>query len=300
MSFTAAYMGLSHEELKEKILAARELLEGCRLCPRQCGARRTEGEEGDCGAAKEVKIASYGPHYGEERPLVGFKGSGTIFFSHCNLECIYCQNCDISWEGRGREISVEDLAGIMLKLQDKGCHNINLVTPTHYTPQILEALAIAKEDGLVLPLVYNCGGYESLEMLSILDGVIDIYMPDLKYFDPEVGEKYSGVKDYPFRAMEAVREMHRQVGVLKVDENGIATRGLLIRHLVLPENLAGTGGVMEFIAKEISPDTFVNIMRQYRPAHRARKHPPLSRSVTHHEWNQALDEAARAGISPRG
>jgi len=299
MSFVPAYQKLTDEELQERIELARKLQEECVLCPRECRARRREGKIGACRAAGTAKIASYGPHFGEERPLVGFHGSGTIFFSYCNLNCIYCQNCDISWAGYGREVPAEELADIMLRLQARGCHNVNLVTPTHYVPQILEALAIARKKGLNLPLVYNCGGYESLETLKVLDGIIDIYMPDIKYDDPDIAKKLSGVRDYPARVREALKEMHRQVGDLKTDENGIALRGLIIRHLVLPENLAGTEGVMQFIARELSPGSFVNIMRQYHPAHKAREFPPLGRPVTRHEYEKAVEAARKAGIRPR-
>jgi len=299
MAFVPAYLKLTEKELKEKIKLAFELQEKCRLCPRECGAERGKGQKGACRAGNTVKIASYGPHFGEERPLVGTHGSGTIFFSYCNLECVFCQNCDISWAGYGREISTQELAEIMLKLQKRGCHNINLVTPTHYVPQILEALLTAREKGLCLPLVYNCGGYESIETLKILDGVIDIYMPDVKYDDSETAQRLSGVKDYPQRVKEALKEMHQQVGDLKVDEKGIAKRGLIIRHLVLPGDLAGTKEIMRFIAEELSPQSFVNIMRQYHPAHRARNYPPLNRPVTSHEYEKAVEAAEKVGIIPR-
>ncbi|HBT20802.1 MAG TPA: radical SAM protein [Peptococcaceae bacterium] len=299
MSFVPAYLNLSEEELKKKIKQAYKLQEECRLCPRECGVLRGEGEKGACRAGNKVKIASYGPHFGEERPLVGTNGSGTIFFSHCNLECVFCQNYDISWAGCGKEISIHELAEIMIKLQNRGCHNINLVTPTHYVPQILEALYIARDKGLCVPLVYNCGGYESVETLKILDGVIDIYMPDVKYDDPEVAQRLSGVRDYPERVKEALKEMHRQVGELKVDKNGIAKRGLIIRHLVLPCDLAGTEKIMKFIAEELSPKSFVNIMRQYYPAHKAGNYPPLNRMVTRHEFEKAVEAAEKVGITPR-
>jgi putative pyruvate formate lyase activating enzyme len=233
---------------------------------------------------------------GEEAPLVGRRGSGTIFFSGCNLGCLFCQNWSISQGGEGAEISLEKLAGVMLELQGTGCHNINLVTPTHQMPMILESLLIASRRGLRLPLVYNCGGYEPVDVLRILDGVVDIYMPDLKYADAGAAGKYSHAADYPDAARMAVREMHRQVGDLAMDEEGIALRGLLVRHLVLPGGLAGTAEVVRFIAEEISRDTYVNIMDQYHPCYHAFEHPPLDRRLTGEEFQEALRMAREAGL----
>ena len=241
-------------------------------------------------------MSSFGPHYGEERPLVGSQGSGTIFFTNCNLHCLFCQNFDISHLGEGQEASARQLATIMLNLQGMGCHNINLVSPSHSVPQILEALCIAAEEGLQLPLVYNTGGYDSLETLALLDGVVDIYMPDAKYWDSEVAGRLSGASDYPEVMRQALKEMHRQVGPLVIDEDGIARRGLLVRHLVMPERLAGTREIMRFIAGEVSPDTYINVMSQYRPCYRANEVPELRRAVTTHEYREAMQEAVAAGL----
>ena len=246
--------------------------------------------------SRHAIIASAGPHFGEEPPLVGTRGSGTIFFSGCNLACVFCQNCDISQGKEGRPHAAPDLARIMLDLQRLGCHNINLVSPSHVVPQVLEALVIAAESGLRLPLVYNSGGYDSLSTLRLLDGVVDIYMPDFKYWDDSTAAKYSGAKGYPTVAREAMREMHRQVGDLVLDKGGVAVRGLIVRHLVLPGDLAGTVEVAKFISKEISPDTYVNIMAQYYPAHEASKHPPLNRRITRAEHEHALRAAKDAGL----
>jgi putative pyruvate formate lyase activating enzyme len=240
-------------------------------------------------------VSSYGPHFGEEPPLTGWRGSGTVFFTWCNLRCLYCQNYEISQEGEGRPVDELELAQMMLTLQQWGCHNINLVTPTHVVPQILSALAIAVERGLSLPLVYNTGGYDSVGTLRLLEGIVDIYMPDMKYSDAEVGRRLSGVPDYPERNREAVREMHRQVGDLVI-EGGLARRGLIVRHLILPHGLAGTEGVVRFLAEEISPRTYVNIMGQYRPCYRARETEELARPVTADEYLAGLELARRAGM----
>jgi putative pyruvate formate lyase activating enzyme len=244
----------------------------------------------------EVWISSASPHYGEEPPLVGFRGSGTIFFTSCNLKCQYCQNYDISQLRMGRPVTIERLAEIMLSLQSLGCHNINLVTPTHVTPQIVAALVIAADRGLRLPIVYNCGGYEAVETLRLLDGIVDIYMPDMKYSDDLKARRYSGVKDYWSVVRKAVREMHRQVGDLRTDAHGIAVRGLLIRHLVLPGDEAGTDEIVRFIAEEISRDSYVNIMDQYRPMHHAHRYRLLSRPTSPAEHERACRLAARAGL----
>jgi len=241
-------------------------------------------------------VSSVHAHFGEEPPISGFKGSGTIFFTHCSLRCVFCQNYPISQLGEGREVTVKELANMMLGLQKQNCHNVNFVTPSHYMPQILEAVLIARDMGLKLPLVYNCGGYESLEALKILDGVIDIYMPDMKYSDNEISKKYSFAKDYFEVSKKAVREMYRQVGDLKV-EKGVARKGLLIRHLVLPDNLAGSKKIFDFIIKELSPDTYVNIMAQYYPCHLASKFPEISRRITHKEYIDTLRLAKKKGLS---
>ena len=269
----------------------------CRLCPHRCGVHRRDGERGICRLGAETLVASASPHFGEEAPLVGQGGSGTIFFASCNMACVFCQNYEISHFARGDAVSAEQLSGVMLRLQRLGCHNINLVTPTHVVHAIVRALAIAAKAGLHIPLVYNCGGYESVETLRLLDGVIDIYMPDIKYSSNEEALRYSGAKEYWESAKDAVREMHRQVGDLQVDAHGVAQRGLLIRHLVLPVNLAGTARVVEFIAKEISRDSYVNVMDQYRPCFKASRIPELSRPVTRSEYLQSVTEARRAGLS---
>ncbi|MBM4136470.1 MAG: radical SAM protein [Nitrospira sp.] len=291
-----SYLMLRPDQMSDKVLKAEEILKECALCPRTCKVDRTSGLKGFCRTGNKPFVSSWGPHFGEERPLVGRFGSGTIFFGNCNLGCLFCQNYSISHLGEGEEISFERLADIMLSLQREGCHNINLVTPTHQMPMILRAIQIASERGLQIPIVYNCGGYESLHSLKILEGVIDIYMPDFKYIDPEKAERYSYAKDYPEVAKSALKEMHRQVGDLIIDK-GIALRGLLVRHLVLPDGIAGTGGVVAFIAEEISKDTYINIMDQYRPCFKAFDHPPLDRRITKSEYMEALKMAVDAGLT---
>jgi putative pyruvate formate lyase activating enzyme len=241
-------------------------------------------------------VSSAGPHYGEEAPLVGFGGSGTIFLANCNLACVFCQNYDISHQGAGSPASPATVAHTMLALQGRGCHNINFVTPTHVVPQLLEAIALAAEQGLGVPLVYNCGGYESIDTLRLLDGVIDIFMPDLKYTDAEVGQRLSGIPDYPQVAMAALKEMHHQVGDLVCEERGIAQRGMIIRHLVLPNDLAGTRDAARFIARELSPDAYVNIMAQYRPCFRARDYPEIARPLHRAEFADAMRMAREEGL----
>lgn len=289
------YLGMSPTDLRDRIAAADELISACRLCPRRCGVRRTDGEVGACGAGAEAQVASYGPHFGEERPLVGAGGSGTIFFARCNLSCVFCQNADISQLGDGLRVSARQLASIMLDLQERGCENINVVTPTHQMPQILHALAMAQEHGLHLPIVYNCGGYESVEALRILDGIVDIYMPDLKFADDAAGFRYSGVENYFAAAHLAIREMHRQVGDLEVNSRGVARQGLLVRHLVLPHGLAGTPKAVAFLA-ELSPHTYMNAMAQYRPCYRASEYSELSRRPTAAEFAEAVAIAREAGL----
>jgi len=282
--------------LEDRARQAWNRLQDCRLCPQDCGVNRLEGERGVCQTGDTAIIASYAPHFGEESPLVGLGGSGTIFFSRCNLKCGFCQNYELSQLGEGREVATKKLARFMLSLQDQGCHNINLVSPSHVVPQILLALSVAVDDGLRLPIVYNTGGYDCLETLALLDGVIDIYMPDMKYDDEAVARRYSMGRNYPTVNRAAVREMHRQVGDLVVDERGIAQRGLLIRHLVLPEDLAGTEGIVNFLAQEISEDTYINIMDQYRPCYRADSLPPLDRRITSQEYQEAVHLALKAGL----
>ncbi|MGA1875651.1 MAG: radical SAM protein [bacterium] len=284
-------------ELKRRLEKAQKILESCRLCPRNCQVNRVKGEVGACRTGKLPVIASYGPHFGEETPLVGSHGSGTIFMSFCNLRCVFCQNWEISHLGEGREVSTEDLARIMIYLQKAGCHNINLVTPTHVVPQILEALPLAIEEGFSVPLVYNSGGYDSVEALTLLDGIVAIYLPDFKYWDEEVAGRLSKAPGYPQAARAAVKEMHRQVGDLVIDAHGVAQRGLLVRHLVLPENLAGTRSIMHFLATEISANTYVNIMNQYRPCGQAHRYPPLDRRITPYEYHEAIRSAEAEGLT---
>ncbi len=296
VAFSPSYLRLPPGVLSDKVREAEEILKECILCPRHCKVDRTSGEKGFCKTGVRPFISSYGPHFGEEKPLVGRFGSGTIFMGNCNLGCLFCQNYSISHLGEGTEISFEKLADIMLSLQEQGCHNINLVTPTHQMPMMLRGILIASEKGLKIPIVYNCGGYESLHSIQILDGVVDIYMPDFKYIDPAMALKYSRAEDYPEAAMAAIREMHRQVGDLLIDKGGIAIRGLLVRHLVLPEGIAGTAGIVKFLADEISKNTYVNIMDQYHPCYKAFDNPPLNRRITHQEYADAVQIAIDAGL----
>ena len=282
--------------LARNVRAARRAMRRCVLCPRRCAVNRLAGETGICRTGTNAWIASAHPHFGEEPELVGTHGSGTIFFTYCNLCCKFCQNEDISRDGVGREVSTEQLSGIMLDLQDQGCHNINLVTPSHVVPAILEAVLLAAERGLRVPLVYNSSGYDSLHTLRLLDGIVDIYMPDFKFWDHKVAEATCDAPDYPEAARRAIREMHRQVGVLKTDARGIANRGLLIRHLVLPDGLAGTDRVAAYITEELDPDTYVNIMPQYRPCADAGSMPPLDRRLKPSEFADAITTARRKGL----
>lgn len=283
--------------LQERARIAREMLEDCHICPRNCSVNRIEGQTGVCSTGYKALVSSYSPHFGEEDPLVGRQGSGTIFFTHCNLLCLFCQNYDISHQGAGREVEPELLAGLMIDLAKSGCHNINFVTPTHVTPQILTALVLAVEAGLDKPLVYNSGGYDSVETIKLLDGVVDIYMPDFKFWDNDIAYKYCGVSDYRERACEAVEEMHRQVGDLTMDEDGTAVKGLLVRHLVMPEGQAGTYDVAKFLAEKISPDTYINVMGQYRPCGRAGEYTELSRPLSGAELREAKQLALKAGLN---
>lgn len=292
----ASYLGLPPEELEKRAEIAYSLLADCTVCAQDCHVNRLEGELGVCRGGRYVAVSSYGPHFGEEPPLVGSKGSGTIFFTFCNLKCKFCQNYDISQRGEGDEVSSRELAGMMLDLQKNGCHNVNLVSPSHFVPQFLKSLVIARAKGLNIPIVYNTGGYDSTNTIDLLDGVIDIYMPDIKYGDDGLGKKYSGADRYFSVAKEAVKKMHQQVGDLVVNELGIAIRGLLVRHLVLPENLACTERVVKFLAEEISANTFVNIMDQYYPTFKARSCPELNRRITEEEFREALETAERAGL----
>lgn len=278
-------------DLKKRAEQLRELQKECRICPHECLAKRQNGETGDCHSTDELIVSSVGAHFGEEAPLVGTHGSGTIFFTNCNLSCEFCQNYDISHLGVGSVISTEQLADAMIKLQNRGCHNINFVTPSHFTPQIAEALIIAVEKGLEIPLVYNCGGYESVETLKLLDGIIDIYMPDIKYSDDAMAQRYSNAHAYWEVVTTAVKEMYKQVGDLKISKRGIAQRGLLIRHLVLPNDISGSTKVLEFIANEISRNSYINIMDQYYPAYKALEYPALNRRITKDEYQKVISYA---------
>ena len=295
--FMPAYRALlANGELERRADLLREKLSNCTLCPWQCGVDRTAGISGQCRTGARARVYSYMAHHGEENPLRGRSGSGAIFFSGCNMHCQFCQNSDISQDNYGMLVSADKLAHMMLDLQGQGCHNINLVSPTHVVPQILEALLPAIQAGLRLPLVYNTGGYDSPETLRLLDGIVDIYMPDMKYADETLARKYSRITDYPAANRAAVKEMHRQVGDLVLDEEGIAQRGLLIRHLLLPEDIAGTKEIIAFIAEEISSSTYLNIMDQYRPDYNARDHPKLLKRITREEYQRALDWARQAGL----
>jgi len=282
-------------ELARRAERARELLSPCTLCPRRCRVDRVAGERGYCGGGDLASVSSAGPHFGEERPLVGTGGSGTVFLAGCSLGCAFCQNYEISHLRRGTEVTPAELANTMVRLQGLGCHNINFVTPTHFVPQILAALGPAIERGLRVPLVYNTGGYDALEALRLLDGVVDIYMPDAKYADARTAAALSGAADYPEVMTAALAEMHRQVGDLDIGPDGVARRGLLVRHLVLPEGLAGTPETMQFLAS-LSRDTYVNVMAQYRPCYKAHEHPALDRPITAAEYHEAVQAALDAGL----
>jgi len=283
-------------ELDERIEKLNEILTDCHLCPRECRVNRAEGEKGYCKSAREMVVSSTGPHFGEENELVGRGGSGTIFLSYCSLRCLYCQNFEISHLGQGKVISTEELARGMLRLQSIGCHNINFVTPTHFTPQIVEGIKVAIEKGLKIPIVYNCGGYEKVETLRLLEGIVDIYMPDVKYSSSGSAKKFSNAPDYFEVCRKALKEMHRQVGDLEVSEEGLAERGLLIRHLVLPNNLAGSEAVLRFIAEKLSRESYVNIMPQYRPMYKASLYPEINRPPRLSEFNEAVEMAEEFGL----
>jgi len=299
MDFEPAYLQAERSGLlAERARQLWSIYKNCRLCPRQCGVNRLQGETGVCRSTSRAKVYSAHAHFGEERPLVGHSGSGTIFFSNCNLLCQFCQNWQINHRGDGSYASDEQIGRLMLDLQQAGCHNINLVTPTHIVPNIVNGLRVAAARGLRIPLVYNCGGYESLEVIKLLEGIVDIYLPDFKYTDGKMAEKYSsGAADYPEAAAAAIEQMYRQVGDLVVDERGIALRGLMIRHLVLPHNIAGTDKFVAWVAAKLSRSTYVNIMAQYRPEHNARRYPELGRRITAAEYRQALDWARQAGLT---
>ncbi len=296
-SFQPAYLRLlENGELHKRVYEAYQRLERCELCAMKCRVNRKVSKQGSCRTGELARLSSYGPHMGEEAALRGWRGSGTVFFAGCNLRCQYCQNYDISQMNAGEEVEPQELATAFLDLQKYGCHNINLVSPSHVIPQILAAVEMAAFGGLRLPLVYNTGGYDSVEALQLLDGVIDIYMPDMKYSSPQVARRYSRVINYPRVNQDAVREMHRQVGDLQIGVDGLAHRGLLVRHLVLPHGLAGTKEIMRFLAEEISPDTYVNIMDQYHPALNAHLFASLNRPITLEEHHDAIEMAKEAGL----
>jgi putative pyruvate formate lyase activating enzyme len=292
-------------ELARRVERALKLLQSCTACPRNCRINRLEDKFAVCKTGRHAVVSSHFAHHGEEDCLRGWRGSGTIFFTGCNLRCIFCQNFDISWQVRGTPGPPRELAAMMLELQAQGCHNINFVTPEHVVPQIVEALPYAIEQGLRLPLVYNTSAYDSMESLELLDGLVDIYMPDFKYWDSEMARKYSRAPDYPAVARRAIKEMHRQVGNLIIENNGLARHGLLIRHLVMPGDVAGTPAVMQWIADELSPETFINVMAQYHPAGKVSKsdYAEINRRVTPPEYERALHASWRAGLkrldSPR-
>lgn len=298
--FEPAYLRLHRTgELQKRAEALWAIMESCQLCPRKCGVNRLEGASGFCRAPGAILvISSFHPHFGEERPLVGSGGSGTIFFTHCNLRCVFCQNWEISQLGRGTETNIEDLAKMMLRLQEAGCHNINLVTPTHYSAHILKAIVIAAEAGLRLPIVYNTSGWERLEILHILDGVVDIYLPDFKYWDSTMSAKYSsGAQSYPEMTAQAILEMHRQVGVARPPQDGVMRRGLMIRHLVMPNDVAGSERIMEWIAEHLPSDTYVNIMMQYSPLYKAYDYPEIARRITEEEYVRVVRRAQELGLT---
>ena len=299
MKFEAAYLETWRSgKLAEKVRQAREELRACYACPRNCGVDRLEGRTAACHTGRWAYVSSAFAHFGEEDCLRGMRGSGTIFFSRCNLRCVFCQNWDISQQKTGgTEVQPAGLAALMLKLQAEGCHNINFVTPEHVAPQIVEALPLAIEQGLRLPLVYNTSAYDALSSLALMDGLVDIYMPDFKFWEPESAMRYARARDYPQVARAAIAEMHRQVGELRFDAAGVARRGLLIRHLVMPEGLKETRAILNWVATELSTSTYVNLMDQYRPAHRASKFPELTRRVYPEEFEAAHLLARREGLS---
>jgi len=291
------YLALFEQgKMTARIAAARERLSPCRVCPRACKVDRLGDEKGICRTGAKAVVSSYAPHFGEESPLVGSGGSGTIFLTHCNLLCVFCQNYEISHLGQGIETEAGQLASMMVSLQRQGCHNINFVTPSHVVPQILAALPKAIEKGLSIPLVYNSSGYDSVGTLKLLEGIFDIYMPDFKFWTRESGKRYAKAPDYAERARKAILEMHRQVGDLVMDEEGVAVRGLLVRHLVMPGSLDETREILRFLAREVSVDTYVNVMDQYRPCGKASEFPPIDRRLGNDEFQMALNLARSAGL----
>jgi putative pyruvate formate lyase activating enzyme len=299
--FEPAYLKLVRSgEMQDCVASAFQHIAKCDLCAWECRVDRQAGVLGVCRSGVKARLSSYGPHLGEEDALRGWRGSGTIFFARCNMRCQFCQNYDISQTDTGEELEPEELAAIMLELQNLGCHNINLVSPSHVVPQILAAVILAAQNGLRLPIVFNTGGYDSLSALHLLDGVIDIYMPDIKYSSQHIARAYSRIPHYPQSNQAAVKEMHRQVGDLQIDAQGLAKRGLLVRHLVLPNGLAGTAEIARFLAEEISADTYLNLMDQYRPAYNVSQYPnrffKLRRPVNRQEYQAALEMVRAAGL----
>jgi len=312
MDYEPVYIqSIKNKKLDEIIDKLYSMLESCVLCPRKCKVNRLKGEKGYCNSGEKLQISSYSPHFGEEEPLIGsrslsFKsvfevsrggGSGTIFLTNCNLLCVFCQNYDISHLGHGDFVTKDEAAEMMLYLQNTGCFNINFVSPTHFAPQLVAALKIAAKGGLKLPVVWNCGGYEDIEVIKLLDGIIDIYMPDFKFASRKAGEKYCNAPDYFERCKESVKEMHRQVGDLKLDKNGIAYQGLLVRHLVMPEDVAESEKILKFLAEEISKDTYINIMSQYHPAGEAHKYHELTRRPFSTEFDEVIRTADKLSLS---
>jgi putative pyruvate formate lyase activating enzyme len=297
--FEPAYLQL-HEsgELARRVERALAALADCTLCPRDCHVNRLANQFAVCRTGRYAVVSNYFPHFGEEDCLRGTHGSGTIFFSWCNLRCVFCQNFELSWKGEGRATPPGELAAMMLQLQAAGCHNINLVTPEHVVPQILEALPLAIAQGLRLPLVYNTGGYDSLESIELMNGVVDIYMPDFKCWDAETARRYLKAPNYPEAARRAIKAMHQQVGDLRFDENGLAVRGVLLRHLVMPGEIAGTREIMEWVARELGPNTYVNVMPQYYPAGKVsrQEYAEINRRTTSGEFGHALEAAHAAGL----
>ncbi len=298
--FEPAYLALHRSgELAQRAEKIWNLLSSCTLCPRRCGAQRLDGKTGFCRApGSQLLISSFQAHFGEERPLVGRHGSGTIFLTHCNLRCVFCQNWHISHMGRGSNRTLADMSDMMMELQQRGCHNINLVTPTHYLAHILKALELAVDKGLRIPLVYNTSGFERTEIIETLDGIVDIYLPDFKFWDAEMADRYmAGAKDYPTLARHAITEMNRQVGVAQAGDDGVIRRGLMIRHLVMPNDTAGSEHLIDWIAETLPKETYVNIMAQYSPAYKAMDHAAIARRVTADEYRNVVERARASGLT---
>lgn len=296
---TPNYQRLSDEEFRARVDELRDRYADCDLCAYDCGVDRTAGETGACRVDDTVSVSSYFDHHGEEEVLRGHNGSGTIFLAHCNMTCVFCQNFETSQEPRSAAVTSEEIAEMALELQNRGCHNVNFVSPTHYSPHLVDAVRIARDRGLEVPVVWNCGGYERTETLELLDGIVDIYMPDVKWSDDAAAARYSKAPEYWSNGTESLREMHRQVGDLEIDDTGLATSGLLVRHLVMPGHVENARGVLTFLAEEISRETFVNVMGQYRPAYKAQstdRYSEINRRVTPEEYRSVLDHAREVGL----